>query len=229
MGPNRLNNAMNGRRRAYYSLGEEIAHSVTHGLGAVLSVVGLMLLIIRAANTGDLWHIVSFTIFGATLVVLYVSSTLYHALIPPRARQVFKVLDHIAIYLLIAGSYTPFLLVTLRGPWGWSLFGVVWGLSIAGIVFKVFSAGRFKLLSTIFYLGLGWLCVVAAKPLVSQVPAEGLVWLVAGGLAYSVGTIFYLWRGMKFHHAVWHVFVLVGSTCHFWAIYEYVGRPLRMS
>jgi len=217
---------MLGRRQAHYSLGEEIANSTIHGFGAVLSALGLALLIIRAARIGDPWCMVSFTIFGATMVLLYVSSTLYHAMIPPRARKVFKILDHAAIYLLIAGSYTPFLLVSLRGPWGWSLIGIVWGLAIAGVLFKVFYAGRYKLVSTLIYLGLGWLCVVAIKPLLSQVPAGGLIWMLAGGLAYSGGTVFYLWRGMKYHHAVWHIFVLIGTTCHFWAVYQYVGGPL---
>jgi hemolysin III len=212
-------------RLAHYSLGEEIAHSITHGLGVVLSVVGLVLLVVRAVRADDPWQIVSFAVFGATMVVLYASSTLYHALKPPRARRVFKILDHGAIYLLIAGSYTPFLLVSLRGPWGWSMFGVVWGLAIGGIVSKVWFAGRFKLVSTLVYLGMGWLCAVATKPLLLCVPGPGLAWLLAGGLFYSGGTVFYLWRGMKYHHAVWHLFVLAGTCCHFWAIYEYVGRP----
>jgi hemolysin III len=212
------------RRRAFYSLGEEIAHSVTHGLGAVLSMVGLVMLVHRAYASGDPWRIVSFAIFGTTMVVLYVSSTLYHALIPPRARNVFKILDHVAIFLLIAGSYTPFLLVSLRSAWAWVLFGVVWGLTLGGVIFKVFFTGRFKLVSTLLYLGLGWLGIVVMKPLIPQISTSGLVWLVAGGLAYSLGTIFYLWRGMKYHHAVWHVFVMVGTFCHFWVVYEYVGR-----
>lgn len=215
---------MTGRRRAFYSLGEEIAHSTTHGLGAALSLFGLIMLINRAAISGDPWRVVSFTIFGSSMFILYASSALYHALTPPRARNVFKILDHAAIFLLIAGSYTPILLVSLRSSWGWVLFGVVWGLALGGIVFKVFFAGRFKLASTILYLGLGWLGVVVMKPLIPQITSNGLVWLIAGGLAYSIGTIFYLWRGMKYHHAVWHVFVMVGSFCHFWVVYEYVGR-----
>jgi hemolysin III len=211
------------RRRGFYTLGEEIAHSVTHGLGAALSVVGLVLLVVRAVRADDPWRVVSFAIFGATMILLYVSSTLYHALRPPRARRVFKILDHSAIYLLIAGTYTPFLLVSLRGAWGWSLFGVVWGLTAAGVVFKAFFAGRYKLLSTLLYLGLGWLIVVAVKPLLALVPAGALGWVLAGGLAYSLGTVFYLWRAMKYHHAVWHVFVLAGTFCHFWAVYAHLG------
>ncbi len=214
---------MLGQRKAHYSLGEEIAHSVTHGLGAALSALGLVLLVVRAVGTGDPWRVVSFSIFGATLVILYMASTLYHALTPPRARRVFKILDHAAIYLLIAGTYTPFLLVSLRGGWGWSMFGIVWGLAAGGVVFKVFFAGRFKLVSTLIYLGMGWLCAIATKPLLAAVPGPGLLLMLAGGVCYSLGTVFYLWRGMKYHHAVWHVFVLGGSFCHFLAVYSYLG------
>jgi hemolysin III len=210
-------------RHAHYSLGEEIAHSVTHGVGAVASAVGLVLLILRASRTGDAWIVVSFAIFGATMLVLYCASTLYHALKPPRARRIFMILDHAAIYLLIAGTYTPFLLVSLRGAWGWSLFGVVWGLAIAGIVFKAFYAGRFRLLSTFLYLGMGWLVVIAIKPLIHDVPEGALLWVLAGGLIYTGGTVFYLWRGLKFHHAIWHLCVLAGSACHFWAVYAYLA------
>ena len=210
-------------RRPHYTTGEEIAHSVTHGIGAALSVAGLVLLILRAVQTGDPWRVVSFAIFGATMVLLYTASTLYHALIPPRARHVFKVLDHALIYVLIAGTYTPFLLVSLRGPWGWSLFGVVWGLTVAGVVFKTMFVGRFRLVSTLLYLGLGWMCVIAIKPMIANVPTGGLIWLLAGGLAYSLGTIFYMWKGMRYHHAVWHVFVLAGTACHFQAVYGYLA------
>lgn len=206
-----------------FTVGEEIANSVTHGLGAVLSTAGLVLLVLRAVAGGDPWRIVSVTIFGATLVLLYTTSTLYHALTPERAKSIFNVLDHAFIYLLIAGSYTPFLLVSLRGPWGWSLFGVVWGLAIAGGVFKVWFTGRFRLVSTLLYIGLGWLCVIAIKPMLANVPPEGLVWLLAGGVAYTGGSFFYLWRKMRYHHAIWHVFVLIGSFCHFVAIYGYLA------
>jgi hemolysin III len=216
---------MHPRRRAHDSLGEEIAHSVTHGVGAALATLGLVLLVVRAVHTGDPWRVVSFAIFGGTMILLYTASTLYHALVPPRARRVFKILDHCAIYLLIAGTDTPFLLVSLRGPLGWSLSGVVWGLAAGGIVFKAFSAGRYRLHSTLLYLGMGWLSVAAIKGLWATVPAGGLWWLLGGGLAYSAGTVFYLWRGMRYHHAVWHVFVLAGSVCHFWAVYAYLGAP----
>ncbi len=216
---------MSARRPATYTVGEEIAHSVTHGAGAALSALGLVLLVVRAVRAGDAWSVVGVAIFGATLVLLYVSSTIYHALGRPRARRLFRIFDHAAIHLLIAGTYTPFLLVSLRGPWGWSMLGVVWGLAAAGVVFKAFSAGRFRLVSTLIYLGSGWLCVIAIKPLLHSVPAAGLLWLLAGGLAYSVGTTFYLWRRLRYHHAIWHLFVLAGSGCHFWAIYRYVVAP----
>ena len=209
--------------KRHYSTGEEIAHSITHGIGAVLSVVGLVLLVMRAAQTGDVWRIVSFAIFGTSMVLLYTASTLYHALIPPRARHIFKILDHAMIYVLIAGSYTPFLLISLRGSWGWSLFGVVWGLTLIGIAFKIFFAGRFRLVSTLLYLAMGWMCAIAIKPMIANVPHDGLMWLLAGGLAYSLGTIFYMWKKMTYHHAVWHVFVLAGTGCHFVAIYNYLG------
>ena len=210
-----------------YTAREEQAHALTHALGAVLSVAGLVLLVIRAANTGDVWRIVSFSIFGASMVLLYSASTIYHTLVDSPSRQKWKVLDHSMIYVLIAGSYTPFMLVSLRGPWGWSLFGVIWGLTIAGIAFKVFFAGRFKLVSTLLYLGLGWMCLIAAKPMLEHVPNGALWWLLAGGLFYSLGTIFYMRKSMLYHHAVWHLFVLGGTACHFQAIYGYLSKVVE--
>jgi hemolysin III len=206
-----------------FTTGEEIAHSITHGVGALMSVAGLVLLIVRAVGTGDPWRVVSFTIFGVTMVLLYSASTLYHALTPPRAKNVFKVLDHAFIYLLIAGSYTPFLLVSLRGGWGWAMFGVVWLVTIIGMVFKVWFAGRFRLLSTLLYIALGWMCIIAVKPMLANVPGPGLGWLLAGGVAYTGGSVFYLWRGMPYHHAIWHVFVLIGTACHFVSVYGYLA------
>lgn len=204
-------------RRAY-TRGEEIANWVTHGIGLALSVAGLTLLIVFASRRGDAWHVVSFTVFGLTLMTLYAASTLYHASHGGRTKALFKKLDHAAIFLLIAGTYTPFLLTNLRGPWGWTLFGVIWGLCGAGAVFKLFSGERYRLTSTLAYLFAGWLIVVALKPLVANVPAGGLWLLVAGGLSYSVGVIFYRWHRLRYHHAVWHAFVLGGSTCHFLAV-----------
>lgn len=206
-----------------YTLREELAHAGTHGLGAALAIAGLVLLIVRSASTGDPWKVVSFTIFGATAVLLYGASTWYHANARSPHRGAYKALDHAMIYVLIAGTYTPFLLVSLRGPWGWSLFGVIWGLTLVGIGFKAFFAGRFHLVSTLLYLALGWMCVIAIKPMLASVPAPGMWWLLAGGLAYSFGTIFYLWKRLAYHHAIWHMFVLAGTACHFVAVYAYLS------
>ena len=201
-----------------YSRGEEIANWVTHGIGLALSVAGLTLLIVFSSLRGDAWHVVSFTVFGITLLLLYAASTIYHTQRHERRKLFFQKLDHAAIFLLIAGTYTPFLLTNLRGPWGWSLFGVVWGLCGAGAVFQLFFGARYRLVTTIAYLFVGWLIVVAAKPLVANVPAGGLWLLLAGGLCYTVGVVFYQWHRLRYHHAVWHAFVLGGSTCHFLAV-----------
>jgi hemolysin III len=201
-----------------YTRGEEIANWATHGVGLALSVVGLSVLIVFASLRGDAWHVVSFTVFGLTLLTLYTVSTLYHARRNERAKMFFQKLDHAAIFLLIAGTYTPFLLTNLRGPWGWSLFGVIWGLCGAGAVFKLFYGQRYRLVTTLAYLFLGWLIIVAAKPMIASVPDGGLWLLLAGGLCYTVGVIFYAWRQLRYHHAVWHTFVLGGSTCHFLAV-----------
>jgi len=207
-------------------LSTELASSLTHGLGLLLSIGGLVALVVAAARTGAPRVIVACSVYGATLVLLYLASTLYHSARPgTRARRVLRVLDHSAIYLLIAGTYTPFTLVSLRGGWGWSLFGVVWGLALVGIVFKIFLTGRYELLSGLFYLALGWVALVAIVPLVQRVPIGGLVWIFAGGVAYTAGMIFYAWRVVPHHHAVWHLFVMAGSTCHFFAVMYYVVLP----
>lgn len=207
---------------APYTPREELAHSLTHGLGAGLSGAGLVLLVIRSAQHGDAWHVVSTAIFGATLVLLYTASTLYHSFRSERTKQVLQKFDHAAIFLLIAGTYTPFVLVTLRGPWGWSLFGVVWGLAVAGVTLKFWLAGRFRLASTLIYLAMGWLVLVAIKPLLAALPAGGIKLLLAGGLCYTGGAGFYLWKRLPYHHAVWHLFVLAGSACHWAAVYLHV-------
>ena len=207
-----------------YTLGEEIAHSVTHGVGILLSIGGLAVLVAFAALRGDAWHIVGCSIFGATLVLAYTASTVYHA-IPgsfPRAKKVLRVLDHAAIYLLIAGTYTPFTLVNLRGPWGWTLFGVVWGMAVLGIVFKATLIGRLRVLSVAFYVVMGWLVLIAARPLGQSVALGGLVLLIAGGVVYTSGVAFYAWTRLPYHHAIWHGFVLAGSTLHFFAVLLYV-------
>ena len=201
---------------------EETVNAWTHGLGALLSLGGLFVLVFMAGRHGDAWHIVSCSIYGATLVLLFASSTLYHSFRNERVKHIFRIVDHASIYLLIAGTYTPFVLVNLRGKWGWSLFGVIWGLALAGIVFQIFFVSRFRIVQTLIYLAMGWLVVVAVKPLFEHVPRQGLLWLLLGGLCYTVGAFFYLWKKLPYHHAVWHLFVLGGSICHYFAILFYV-------
>ncbi len=209
-------------KKRSYSLGEEIANAVTHGLGVGLSIAALTLLVVFAALWGNGWHLASAIVYGVTMVLLYGSSTLYHSIPGDKARHVFKILDHSSIYLLIAGTYTPFTLVTLRESGGWWLFGIVWGLAIIGIAFEAFWVYRPKWLSTLVYLGMGWLVVVAIKPLMSNLPPAGIWLLVAGGLAYTLGTVFYLLKKVPYTHAVWHLFVLAGSVCHFLAVMLFV-------
>ena len=208
-----------------YPRSEELASSVTHGVGAVLSLAGLMALVIYASRYGSAKHIVGCAVFGAALVFLYTASTLYHSVRSARLKHILRVIDHSCIYLLIAGTYTPFTLVTLEGPVGWSLFCIVWGLAAAGIVFQIFFVHRFKLLATLAYIGMGWLVIFAIKPLINAMPAGGLLLVTAGGLAYTLGAVFYLLKKMPFNHAVWHVFVLAGSTFHYFAVMRYVVPP----
>lgn len=193
---------------------EELANTLTHGAGAAASLAGAVALVVLAALRSDARGIVGSAVFGATLVLLYGASTLYHAVRSPTLKARLRILDHCAIYLLIAGTYTPFTLIGLRGGWGWSLFGVAWGLATAGVIFKLFFTGRFDGLSTAVYVAMGWMVLVAIVPLVQRLPAEVLAWLVAGGLAYTLGTLFYRSR-RRYAHAVWHLFVLAGSACHF--------------
>ena len=204
---------------------EEIANSVTHGLGLLASIVGAVVLISLAAQRGEGWHVVSAAVYGATLVSLYAASTLYHALKGTKARDVLRLLDHCAIYLLIAGTYTPITLVSLRGGWGWTLFGAVWALAVAGIFFKVFATGRFGYLSTVAYVLMGWICIIALKPILLLLSPGAIALLLAGGLAYTAGTLFYAWERVPYSHAVWHLFVIAGSICHYLAIALYVLAP----
>lgn len=208
-----------------YTPREELANSLTHGLGAAFSVAGLVLMVVFAARFGDAWQVVSTAIFGTTLVLLYSSSTLYHSFQGEHLKKMLQKFDHAAIFLLIAGTYTPFLLVPLRGPWGWSLFGVVWGLALIGVGLKFRFAGRFRLVSTLIYLAMGWLVIVAIKPLVAALPPGGVRLLVAGGLCYTGGAAFYLWKRLPYHHAIWHLFVLGGSACHWAAVFFFVLPP----
>jgi hemolysin III len=205
-----------------YSLGEEIAHSVTHGLGIVLSIAGLAILVAFAVLHGDAWHVVASAIFGSTLILLYTASTLYHAIPSARAKKVLQILDHSAIFLLIAGTYTPFTLVTLRGGWGWSLFGVIWGLAVAGVLLSSLAPVRGRTISVVLYVAMGWLVVIASRALASALAPEGIALLVTGGVAYTAGLAFYGWRRLRYHHMVWHLFVLAGSILHFFAVLLYV-------
>lgn len=214
-----------GLHRAYDSqMGRrEILNALTHGIGAVLAVIGTSALLVLAIRDGDAWKVTSFAIYGAMLVLLYVASTLYHG-VRERWKPLCRKLDHAAIYLLIAGTYTPFTLVTLRGAWGWSLFGAIWALAVLGIAQELALAGRRRVVSMILYLGMGWLAIVATGPLVLALPASAVAWMVGGGLLYTFGTIFYgLDRRWLYAHPVWHLFVLGGSACHFVAVLRYVA------
>ena len=209
---------------ARYTAREEAANVATHAAGLLASIVGVVVLVYLGVVRGEVLHVASAGLYGATLVALYAASTLYHAFREPGVKRVLRVLDHCAIYLLIAGTYTPFVLVGLGGGWGWALFGVVWAMAAAGIVFKVFVTGRFAVASTAAYVAMGWLGVVAIGPLVRSLPGAALAWLLAGGVAYTAGTFFYH-RKIPYSHALWHVFVLAGSVCHFVAIGLYVLVP----
>ncbi len=205
-----------------YSKKEEFWNILTHGLGLILSIPALVLLIVYSSLYDSVWHIVSFSIYGATLVILYAASTLFHSAKNKDTRLKLNVFDHSSIYLLIAGTYTPFLLVTLRGPWGWSLFGVIWGLAIIGVVVKLFFTGRFDKISTAVYVLMGWLIIIAIKPLIENLSPDGLFWLTAGGISYSIGAALYLIKKIPYNHAIFHIFVLAGSICHFIAIFFYI-------
>jgi hemolysin III len=203
------------------SAAEELANSLTHGLGLLLAVVGAPVLIVAAAVTSDPWRIVAASIYATTLVLLYGASTAYHAARVDHVKAVLRRVDHAAIYLLIAGTYTPFTLVTLRGDWGWTLFAVVWALALVGVVLKSRFGARLPALSTVVYLAMGWMIVLAIRPLMHHVPAAGLAWLIAGGLLYTGGVVFYVWERLRFGHAVWHLFVMGGSIAHFAAVLLY--------
>ncbi len=204
------------------TLGEEIANSITHGIGAVFGVTALTIMVAVAATSGNVWGVVGASIFGATLVLLYTASTLYHAITAPRAKNVLRILDHSAIFLLIAGTYTPITLVSLRGPWGWSLLGSVWGLAVAGVLIEATPLRRLRAISLVLYLTMGWAIVVAARPIITAMASGGLTLLIAGGLSYTLGLTFYGWKRLPYSHAIWHLFVLGGSTCHVLAVVLYV-------
>jgi len=222
----KMNEETLAQRRKSLALLEEIANSITHGMGAFLSLAALVLLIVFASLYGGARHIVSCTIFGFALVLLYTASTLYHSFRKPRVKFIFKIIDHSCIYILIAGTYTPFMLVAVRGVLGWTIFGIVWGMTVLGILFKSFFIHRFKILSTLAYIAMGWIAIFAIKPIFQSLSEGAVFWLIVGGLAYTLGTIFYAWKKLPFNHAIWHFFVLAGSVCHFFAVLFYV-IPLK--
>ncbi|MBP1916642.1 hemolysin III [Lederbergia galactosidilyticus] len=213
---------------SYYTDGEtfnwkeELANAITHGIGFLLSIPALVVLIVSAVNNGNAMHVVSFTIFGVSMILLYLFSTMLHSVKPSKIKNVFAILDHSAIYILIAGTYTPLALVSLNGALGWTLFGIVWGLAVAGITFKCFLVNKFRVLSTIFYLLMGWLIIIAIQPLYASLSPAGFYLLLTGGIFYSVGAIFYIWRNLPYSHAIWHLFVIAGSAFMYFCVLFYV-------
>ena len=204
---------------------EELVNVLTHGFGAVLSLGGLVVLIVFAALYGDAWAIVSCSVYASTLLLVYVFSTIYHSFRSPRVKKVFKIIDHSCIYLLIAGTYTPFTLVALRGGLGWSLFGIIWGSALLGIIFKIFFSRRFKILSTIMYVALGWMAMIAIKPLYEFLSTPGFWLFIIGGLSYTLGALFYATRRVPYSHGVFHVFVIIGSVCHYFSVMSLIIWP----
>lgn len=205
-----------------FSIREEIAHSITHGVGALLSVAALVVMIVRSVVAGVELSLLAAIVFGVSLIVLYTASTLYHAFPWPRLKRTFQTFDHIAIYLLIAGTYTPFSLLTLGGAQGWTVFGLIWGLAMGGAAFELISKGRWPKIALGIYLAMGWIAIFYTRDLMAALPLQGLVLLLAGGLSYTVGAVFYAWRGLPYNHTTWHLFVLGGSAAHFFCIMEYV-------
>lgn len=205
-----------------YTVGEEIANSVTHGIGLILSIAGLAVLTAFASRHGNVWHLISCIIFATTLILQYAFSTLYHSIQKPHIKSVIRILDHSAIFLLIAGTYTPFMLVNLRETWGWPLFVLIWTIALFGVLFQVSLLRRWQGISLGLYIGMGWVVMIAAKPMIEAVAPGGLVLLLLGGLAYTSGVVFYLWKSLRYHHAIWHGFVMAGSCLHFFAVLFYV-------
>ncbi|MBC8333078.1 MAG: hemolysin III family protein [Anaerolineae bacterium] len=218
-----LENIKTRTSQRFFTIGEEIAHSITHGIGAGMSIVGLVILVVLAAKYGDAYQIVSFSIYGATLIILYLASTLYHGFQHPRIKQVLQVIDHAAIFLLIAGTYTPFLLVGVRGTWGWTLLIIVWGLALLGVGFRAIFVNRYEKVAVLAYVLMGWLCVVAFKEMTANIPLGGIIWIATGGAVYTIGVIFYALRKIPYMHTIWHLFVLGGSICHYLGVLFYLA------
>jgi hemolysin III len=216
---------MNQNRASALNL-EEILNAVTHGIGTILAIIALCVMVVLYNDASE-WHLLSGAIYGGSLVLLYLASTLYHSFTNEKLKSLFKFFDHAAIYILIAGNYTPFALIPLHGNFGWTVFGVIWSLAAIGILFKVFFVKRFKILSTICYLLMGWFAVFIMKPLIAALSIEAIYWLIAGGLFYTVGAVFYLVKRIPYNHAIWHLFVLAGSAAHFIAVVNYV-LPLHV-
>ncbi len=202
---------------------EEIFNSITHGIGVLLSIAALVILIVSAVGKGNTWHVISFSIYGSTLVLLYLASTLYHSFTKEKVKNLFARFDHAAIFLLIAGTYTPFLLTALRGTFGWVLFGIIWGVAAVGVVIRSIYLTRFRKLMVAMYLIMGWMFVVAVGPMIKNLPLTSIIFLFLGGFFYSVGVIFYLKRNLKYGHGIWHLFVLAGSIMHFFAVIYSLG------
>ena len=218
---------MSKREPHKFTVAEEIANSSTHAIGSHLGAAMLTLLVVYGAQSHHLtsWKVVSGAIYGSTIILLYSVSSVYHALANSKAKRVMEILDHMAIYFLIAGSYTPILLVALRPDYpvlAWTLFGIVWGMALIGIIMKIFTTGRFRIVSTLAYIGMGWVAVLGGGPLLKTMDFGGIMWLVLGGALYTLGTIFYIWRLMPFHHFIWHLFVMAGTICHFFCILFHV-------
>lgn len=204
----------------YKTKKEELWNAISHAIGLVLTIPALILLVLKGVRFGNSIHIVSYTIFGVSMLLLFLMSTLLHSM-PVQFKKVFSILDHSAIYILIAGTYTPFLLISIKGTLGWTLFGVIWGLAIIGIVFKVFFIHRYEFVSIIFYIAMGWLIVIVLKPLIQSISLQGFLLLLGGGLFYTIGSIFYAWRRIPYNHAIWHLFVLAGSACMYFSVLFY--------
>lgn len=212
--------------RPRYTFGEEIANSVTHGIGAALSIAAIIALLACCRQNSDIWRVLGFSIYGISLFALYMASTLYHAVTGDRLKKLFRMLDHSTIFLLIAGTYTPVLLIAMRGAWGWSLFVLIWTMAVAGLIYELFFIDRYKWISLSIYAVMGWLAIIAIKPMMAMLPEGLLQWIIMGGLLYTGGIIFYIWRKLPYHHAIWHLFVLGGSTFHFVGMLLHLAPPV---